>query len=120
MKDFEDTIIPGVIIILIVIIAIFVDIHLSYGEATTYNGYTVTDKAVKNDKDDSKYLVYTKDSKGDVMVFSVEDRFWIGRFDASDDYAKIEIGKTYNFDTVGIRVHFYSSYPCIIDMKEIK
>lgn len=116
----DGVIIFFIAIVIIVVFTIGYSISLNYGDARTYKNYTVTDKAVKNDGESSKYLVYTKDSKGNVMVFSVEDRFWCGRFDASDDYARIEVGKTYNFETVGKRSHFWSSYPDIIELKEVK
>lgn len=110
------TIISGVGIVIIMIALLVYDFHLNYGSPQTYSGYTVTDKAVKPGKDSSTYLVYTEKS-GEVMVFCIEDRFLIGRFDASDDYARIEVGKTYSFDTVGVRQHFWSSYPDIIEMR---
>lgn len=109
------------ICVVVAVIAILIGgAYLDYAGATTYEGYTVTDKAVKNDGDSSKYLVYTIDTDGDVMVFSVEDRLFIGRLDASDDYARIVIGKTYNFETVGIRSHLFSTYPTIVEMKEVE
>ena len=116
--EFKLEIIFFISIIVFAIGLIIGGIYLDYAGAATYKGYTVTDKAVKNDDKESKYLVYTVDNEGEVMVFSVEDRFWIGRFDASDDYARIVIGKTYDFETVGVRSHFFSSYPSIIEMKE--
>ena len=117
--------VDGAVVVFIVALAAIIFIigyciSLDYGDARIYKDYTVTDKAVKNDGESSRYLVYTKDSKGNVMVFSVEDRLWCGRFDASDDYARIEVGKTYNFETVGKRSHFWSSYPDIIELKEVK
>ena len=117
--------VDGAVVVFIVALAAIIFIigyciSLDYGDARIYKNYTVTDKAVKNDGESSRYLVYTKDSKGNVMVFSVEDRLWCGRFDASDDYARIEVGKTYNFETVGKRSHFWSSYPDIIELKEVK
>lgn len=106
---------------IITILAIIFCIYLDYGDSDhVYTNYVVTDKTVKNEKDNSKYLIYTKDTEGNVTVFSIEDRFWCGRFNSSDDYARIEIGKTYNFTTVGIRSYFWSSYPDIIELEEVK
>ena len=107
-------------VIALIILLTGLSLYLTYGKATTYSNYTVTDKAVKNNKDSSMYLVYTVDENDDVMVFSVEDRVWIGRFDASDDYAKIKVGETYDFETIGIRNHFFSTYPDIIEITENK
>lgn len=99
---------------------IFYSCHLDYSDERDYMGYTVTDKAVKNEGNSGIYLVYTVDKDGEVMVFSVEDRMLEGRYDSSDDYARIEVGKTYNFHTIGVRNHFWSSYPTIMTMEEVK
>ena len=92
--------------------------YLNYADERDYMGYIVTDKAVKGNS--GMYLVYTVDKDGEVMVFSVEDRMLEGRYNSSDDYAKIEVGKTYNFHTIGVRNHFWSSYPTIMTMEEVK
>ena len=116
----DKEIISLIAIIVAMLLYIGFAIHLDYGDARDYKHYTVTDKDVKNYNNDSKYLIYTVDEDGEVMVFSVEDRFWLGRFYSSDDYAKIEVGKTYNFSTVGVRSGLFSTYPDIIEFKEVK
>ena len=119
MKIDSDMIKLAMIPILAIIIIIFA-FYLDYGNATNYCNYTVTDKAVKNYNKDSKYLIYTVNEDGDVMVFSVEDRLFIGRFNSSDDYARIQIGKTYTFRTIGVRNGFFSTYPDIVEITEVK
>lgn len=109
-----------VVIIGIVIFATFRGCQLNYGDERVYKHYTVTDKGIKNYDDSSTYLIYTVDTDGEVMVFCIEDRLLYGRYNSSDDYAKIEIGKTYDFQTIGIRNQFWSSYPDIIGMEEVK
>lgn len=81
---------------------------------------TVTDKQVKTYNNDGKYLVYCKDLDGNIEVFEIEDSFVQMRFDSSDEYAAIEVGKTYKFTVVGMRIHFLSMYPNIIqhELKE--
>lgn len=81
---------------------------------------TVTDKEVKNKKEDSKYLVYTKDENGEIQVFEITDALFAWQFDSSDIYAGIEIGKTYLFDVGGSRNKFFSWYPNIYGYEEIK
>lgn len=80
---------------------------------------TVTDKTVKNDSSDSKYLIYTKDDNGSVEVYEITDSLLLGRFDSSDVYASIETGKKYQFTIRGDRVHFMSLYPNIYEAIEI-
>lgn len=74
---------------------------------------TVTDKTVKNNSYESKYLVFTKDQNGGVATFEITDSLFKGRFNSSDVYAGIEIGKTYTFTVGGSRVEFLSWYPNI-------
>ena len=81
---------------------------------------TVTDKEVKNKKEDSKYLVYTKDEIGDIQVCEITDALFAWQFDSSDIYAGIEIGKTYVFDVGGSRNKFFSWYPNIYGYEEVK
>jgi hypothetical protein len=85
-----------------------------------YEHCLVTDKGIKNQDKDSKYLIYTKVNNEDIEVFEIEDSFVQSRWNSSDIYAQIEIGKTYTFKVVGIRDYFWSLYPNIIEWKEEK
>lgn len=80
---------------------------------------TVTDKDVKNSGDDSKYLVFTKDDSGEVHVFEITDSWIAGRFNSSDTYAEIEVGKKYRFTVGGKRVPLLSWYPNIYEFEEL-
>lgn len=81
---------------------------------------TVTDKNVKNNSDSGKYLVYCKDDKGNIAVLEITDALLAGRFDSSDTYAGIEVGKTYKFDIGGSRNRLLSWYPNIYEYSEVK
>ena len=81
---------------------------------------TVTDKDVKNSDKESKYLVFTKTSDGETEVFEVTDALFAWRFDSSDLYAEIEVGKAYKFDVGGSRNRLLSWYPNIYGYEEIK
>ena len=81
---------------------------------------TVTDKAVKNSGEDGKYLVYCKDSEDKVHVMEVTDTLLRVRFTSSDEYAGIEVGKTYEFTVVGKRIPILSMYPNILSHKEVE
>ena len=74
---------------------------------------TVTDKDRMSDK--NKYLVYTFDQSGESRVFEITDSVLKWRFDSSDDYNRIEVGKTYRFTTGGYRIPLFSMYPNIYD-----
>jgi Protein of unknown function (DUF1523) len=81
---------------------------------------TVTDKQVKRANTTDKYLVFTKLEDGSVRVFENTDSPVELKFNSSDVYAKIEVGKKYDIATYGFRLQFFSMYENILDVKEIK
>lgn len=85
----------------------------------TYIVATVTDKNVKRTDNDDVYLIYTKTTEGTTAVFEVTDSLLAGRFNSSDVYAEIEIGKTYQFGVRGQRNQLMSWYPNIYDYTEV-
>lgn len=70
---------------------------------------TPTEKIVKADGGDSKYLIFT-----DNEVYENTDEFILGKFNSTDIYRDLEIGKTYKCLVVGHRIHFLSWYRNII------
>jgi hypothetical protein len=81
---------------------------------------TVTDKAIKNDSSESKYLVFTKDTNGNIATYEITDSLLKFRFNSSDVYAGIEVGKTYIFTIAGSRNEFLSWYPNIYEYQEVE
>lgn len=130
MKDkshipFEGFVSLQLIIIVVAFIAIFTLGLMP--RLVFHNQYvmTVTDKDVKhyksgNDYED-KYLIFTKNNEtGDVRVFENTDSLIPLKFNSSDIYASIEIGKTYEFDVRGLRIPFLSEYQNIYNIQDIK
>lgn len=76
--------------------------------------FTVTGKENVKSGNSGKYLVYT-----DKTTYEIEDSWIFWRWDSSDVYGKIEIGKTYTATLQGYRVPFLSWYQNIIDPKVI-
>ncbi len=74
---------------------------------------TVTDKAVKNNGDAGKYLIFTEDAEGNVATFEITDSWVAGRFNSSDVYAAIKVGNIYTFTVGGSRNELMSWYPNI-------
>lgn len=81
---------------------------------------TVTDKNVKNNSNEGKYLIYCKDADDNIKVYEITDSLLYGRFDSSDVYAQISVNKTYEFTVGGSRNGFMSWYPNIYEYKEVK
>lgn len=115
-----DRFIIGIFIALAVVVAVG---GIIYSIAANYNEQTyvatVTDKDVRNYNNSSKYLVFTKTEDGETRVFSVEDSLLRFRWNSSDVYGEIEVGKTYRFTVVGFRIEILSMYENIIDFEEI-
>ena len=111
-------------ILVIVVICLLVFWELAHSVDKSFNTYevigTVTDKGIKNYDDSSKYLIYTKDDKGNVAVYEITDNLFQGQFNSSDIYGGIEIGKTYKFTVAGQREELFSYYPNIYGYEEIK
>lgn len=79
---------------------------------------TVTDKGIKNYKEESKYLIYGKDEDKQIVTYEIEDSLMQGKFNSSDIYGSIEVGKKYTFEIVGERNEFLSMYPNIVRVLE--
>lgn len=65
----------------------------------------VKDKWIKRADDKDLYMIGTEDE-----VFKIEDNIFIGKFNSSDIYNKIEIGNKYKIKTTGMRSNFMSWY----------
>ena len=106
------SIIAGILIILGIIFGTY---YLNYA-----GPHIETVKIIKTEsistKNGHRYLVYTEDLKThQPKVFSVEDLMFIGKFNASDTYAKLAMnkGKICKLLVSGHRVHILSAYPVI-------
>lgn len=110
-----------VICLLIIVISLGVNIYRPFNKASNLRDITVTvtDKAVKNDGDSGKYLVFTEDKDGNIVTFEITDSWIFGRFNSSDVYAAIKVGDTYTFTVGGSRNEFMSWYPNIYEYKLI-
>ena len=107
----------GIVVIALIVIVCIIVGAVNYYSTKTYTA-TVTDKYVKN-YDDSVYLVSTELEDGSVRVFAVEDTLLKWRWNSSDVYAQIKVGKTYKFEVIGWRIGFFSNYENIINFSEI-
>lgn len=75
---------------------------------------TVTDKVVKRYDDSDVYLIFTEDE-----TFKISDELSYLRYDSSDLYGKMKVGKTYDCKVSGWRIHVTSSYRNIIEAEEV-
>jgi hypothetical protein len=73
---------------------------------------TETDK--ETGKVISTYLIYT-----DQGVFRNDDAGWHLKYDSSDFYGNLDVGKQYDLKVYGWRIPFFSMYPNIVRMKAV-
>lgn len=111
-----------VIFIIAIVIVLGVGIYRPFNKVSDMRDVTVTvtDKTVKNDGDDGKYLIFTEDKDGNIATFEITDSLIAGRFNSSDVYAAIKIDNTYTFTVGGSRNEFMSWYPNIYEYKLIE
>jgi hypothetical protein len=85
--------------------------------SATSTGCVVTEKDRSTGyKGRSDMRVYAEGCNGssETKVFSVSDNWFAGQFASADTYGKIEVGKTYDFETRGMRVPIISSFENIV------
>lgn len=104
-----------IVIILIIILCSIGSCSMKESNERTVN-VTVTDKGIKNYDNKSKYLIYCKNENEDIQVYEITDSLFQGKFNSSDIYASIEIGKEYTFVIRGTRIGITSTYPNIVEV----
>ena len=104
IKEYIGCAIYGLIILLLIAVPIcFVSVGYQNEESHTC---TVQDKWVKRDSMSSdKYLVQCGNE-----VFEITDLMFKGKFNSSDIYANLKIGKKYEITTTGYRFKLLSMY----------
>ena len=78
----------------------------------------VTEKAVKNNRNQGTYLVFIEDETGSIIPLEVTDSLLRWRFNSSDVWGNIHEGQKYIFEVGGSRVEFMSWYPNIYSYHE--
>ena len=99
--------------VIVMIIWGIISYHYHYNDPH-WEEITVTEKNVNPGKGE-KWLVYSKDE-----VYCITDLIFIGFFESSDVYNKIEAGKTYRVYVSGSRLPILSYYKCIRNAIEIE
>ena len=116
----EFMIIGGILVLIVVII--FTSLSLSFNEREYIA--TVTDKdritTGSGERIESKYLIFTKNDDGEVIVFENTDNWFRGKIASSDLQGKLEIGLKYKFTVVGVRIPLISMYENVIEAEEVK
>ena len=76
---------------------------------------TVEDKWIKRSGKDDMYLVQCNNE-----VYQITDLLFKGKFNSSDIYANLKVGKTYEITTTGYRFKFLSMYKNINKYEKVE
>lgn len=106
MKIFKEIVIALVIIIVGAIVLKVATIGYSNKEVIAIE---IKDKYIKKDNKSDVYMIVDTDNN----TYQISDLFWIGKFDSTDLYNKLEIGQAYLVEITGVRNQFLSWYPNI-------
>lgn len=85
----------------------------------TIESALIKDKQISTQSNDddgkvqSTYMIYT-----DAGVLRNDDALWFAKFNSSDIYGNLDIGKRYRLKVYGWRIPFLSMYPNIVRIRE--
>lgn len=117
MKDFVNLMGIGFTLVVLAAFALVAAL-IGGGVWLTFQSYAdeqVRTCAVENkDRSEDSMRVYTEQCG----VLDVSDKLFLGHFNASDVWADIEGGETYEFRTVGKRIPFFSMFPTVVEVSE--
>lgn len=108
----------------VILIAIIFLSIISFNFICTFNDteYTITVTGKERIVEDfsSKYLVFSEDTHGNVLVFENTDSLLRWKWDSSNIQGQLKEGNTYKIVVVGFRVPFLSMYQNIIKVEEVQ
>lgn len=109
------------IIIIFLILIILPCFLIAYPTIISYSNneiieIEIKEKYIKNNKGNGNYMIVDKNNN----TYEITDLFFKGKFNSTDLYNNLEIGKKYKIETTGKRIHFLSMYKNINKIIEEK
>lgn len=105
----------------VVIGLMFTNLPYQWLTQRTLENVLIKDKQISTESDGKKdgkvvstYLIFT-----DHGVFRNDDAGWFAKFDSSDFYGELDVGKHYRLKVYGWRIPILSMYPNIVRKKEM-
>lgn len=103
------------VIVLAVALAIVVPCAMFYSTKTV-RVVTVKEKWIKASGSDRQRYLFS-DTRGN--VYQIKDSWMLLRFDASDRWARLDVGETYRITFYGWRIRFWSMYRNAVEIEEV-
>lgn len=109
-----------VIVTLLLVGLMFTNLPYQWLTQRTLDAALIKDKQVTTETDKKKgevastYLIFT-----DQGVYRNDDALWFWKFDSSDFYGNLDVGKTYRLKVYGWRIPVLSMYPNIVRMEAV-
>lgn len=122
LEDFhDDHPIVSWAVILIVILVICSLVANIFSNATKGSDVITITKEERIDKGRNHYyLVWGIDENENDVVYKIDDVILLGRWNSSDIYGELKVGKTYSIKYDGIRFGLFSWYKNIYEIEEVK
>lgn len=105
---YKEDMICGIVVfvlLLIFIVPVIYSVSIGYSNQEIIE-ITVKEKYIKNYNKSSKYIIV--DDKRE--AYQITDLLFKGKFNSTDIYNSLDIGKTYKIETTGKRIPFLSMY----------
>ncbi len=104
--------------IMILAVIFLVYFSLSFNDSTTE--IITVNRLERVGDNGGEYLIFTYKDGIPYMVFENTDNMFRGKWNSSDFYNRLQVGKKYKFVVIGYRVPFLSMYKNIIKIEEIQ
>lgn len=96
-----------VIFVGIIVVIVYFGFQIEYGNEREVT-CTVNEKWTKRGSGKNSKDVYLVSCGNE--VYKIEDLLWKGKFDSSNIYANLKVGKKYKLTVTGYRFGYFSSY----------
>ena len=109
------------VLALLVLGSLFTNAPYQWLTQRTLDAALIKDKQISTQSNDddgkvqSTYMIYT-----DAGVLRNDDALWFAKFNSSDIYGNLDIGKRYRLKIYGWRIPFLSMYPNIVRIREVQ
>lgn len=104
----------SITVIMIIFLSVFFIAFIEYAN-NEVSEIVVKEKYIKRNGEEDRYIIVTENND----TYKITDLIFKGKFNSSDIYNQLEIGKKYKIKTSGYRIPFLSEFKNINKVEEI-